>query len=857
MRSLLIVLALAAVSSAQELKFAADRPIDIKHIHLKATVDLEKKRLECRATLFLTAERKLSTITLDAVGMEIKSVEYLPGRPAQPAKASFQNDGERLRVFLEQPLRAGTPAEIRIDYVVTDPERGLVFYGPTEAEPNVPYQVWSQGEAVDNRHWIPCADQPNERLTSELVITTKSDLDVLSNGKFVSRTDHGNGTATFHWAQRKDHVPYLISLVVGKFAKVEEKWRGKPVRYWVPPHRRKDVPRSFGNTLRMLDFFSDSIGVEFPWDQYAQVVVEQFSFGGMENTSATTLNERTLHDARAHLDYSSDGLVAHELAHQWFGDLLTCTDWAHIWLNEGFATYFEALWNENDQGRDAFLTNMQGKARGAISGGKKWPIVYRAYRRPFQQFDARAYPKGAWVLHMIRSRLGDDLWWKCIQAYVERYQHMSVETVDLRKTIEEVTGRSFERFFHDWTGRRGNPVVTVKTDWRGADKLAEIEVSQTQKDAAFHFPLEIEFRFAKGLKPLRITHRMKTKRDRFFVPLPARPSMVRVDPRYTVLMELTEKKGRDLWLAQLTDDPNPILRGRAAAHFGKSRRDPDRTALGQALSLERFWGAQIEIAKALGASGGTISRDTLLNALSLAHPKSRKAVVEALGRFREDDTVEDALLALVKNGDASYYVEAAAIDAWAKYHQPGAREVLEPLLERNSHNEVVRQAALRGIGEQQDPASVQVLIAWTKRGKPRTCRAAALEALGKVARGGGLDEATVKMLADTCIGCLHRREPRRLKSAASQTLRDLGASASHALPALEALAAHDRNDKVRKQAQDAIDKISAGAPARLELKRLRDELKKLSQANQTLSGRLEKLEHKQPAPVEGKAREAG
>ena len=134
-------------------------------------------------------------------------------------------------------LRAGAPAEIRIDYVVTDPERGLVFYGPTEAEPNVPYQVWSQGEAVDNRHWIPCADQPNERLTSELVITTKSDLDVLSNGKFVSRTDHGNGTATFHWAQRKDHVPYLISLVVGKFAKVEEKWRGKPVRYWVPPHR--------------------------------------------------------------------------------------------------------------------------------------------------------------------------------------------------------------------------------------------------------------------------------------------------------------------------------------------------------------------------------------------------------------------------------------------------------------------------------------------------------------------------------------------------------------------------------------------------------------------------------------------
>ncbi len=848
-RFVLMIFLLQSAVLAQELRFAADRPIDVTHIRLDGSIDLKTRSLVATATLDLVALRDLTSIRLDAVSMDIKAVRFRRGDPRQVEKVEFQNDGKNLLLFLRQELRRGTKADIEIDYSVTDPATGLHFYGPTEAEPDVPFQVWSQGETTDNRHWIPCPDQPNERLTSELVLRAKADLDVLSNGKLVSRNENGDGTATTHWRQSSSHVPYLITLVVGKFAKAEEKWRGKPVRYWVPPERAADIPRSFGNTLRMLDFMSDKIGVEYPWDQYAQVVVEQFSFGGMENTSATTLNERTLHGKKAHLDFSSDGLVAHELAHQWFGDLLTCSDWAHIWLNEGFATYFEALWNEHDKGQDDFFTNMEGKSRGARSGGKKLPIVYHRYRKPFEQFGARAYPKGAWVLHMIRRRLGDEMWWKCVHRYVETHKHTSVETDDFRKTIEEVTGESFERFFHDWLYRPGHPVVNVRFAWKAGERSAEVEITQKQKGEAFHIPVELEFHFPKMTQPLRVSHAMTSKRDRLYIPLPERPSLVRVDPRFSVLMELTENKGHDLWMNQLLRDPSSHLRGRAAQHLSKSKRDADRKLLARALAAEKHWGTQIEIAKALGQSGGDVSRDVLLQALSLEHAKSRRAVVEALAKFRDDDTVQDALRSLVKAGDASIAVEAEAIRAWARLRPDDARAVLEPLLARDSHREQIRTAALQGLGEQQDPAAVDLLLSWTVRGKARECRASALQALGTIARGGELTPAHTSRIANACTACLHRKESRRIKNAATSTLRDLGEAGALALPALEALAEHDDNAGVSKQAKDAIEKIRSGAPARLELKRLQDELRKLRDQNKELSNRVEKLDVTRPQPV--------
>jgi len=836
------LLLLVAVAAAQEPHFPADRPIDLLHLRLEASVDLEKKELLGHATLDFAALRPVRVIRLDAVGLKIDSATLTGGE----CEASY--DGKTLEIVPKKPLALGEAAQVTVDYACTDPEQGLYFRGPTTAEPTVPWQVWSQGETDENRYWIPLPDQPNERMTSELVVTAKQGLEVLSNGRLEEKKENADGTATWHYVQEEDHVPYLITLVVGSFDVIREEWHGKPVEYWVPPGRDDDAHRAFARTRDMLTFFSEAFG-PYAWDKYAQVVVEQFTHGGMENTSATTLTDRTLHDERAHLDYSSDWLVAHEMAHQWFGDLLTCADWAHVWLNEGFASYAEALWAEHDLGHDEYEYEMWDKRQPAIDGGKKLPIVYRSYAGEWEQFDNRAYPKGAWVLHMLRCRLGDELFWQALRRYVAERAHTCVETSDLRRSFENATGQSLGRFFYDWTERPGNPVVEVHHGWNAEKGMAEIHVLQKQDGEAFHFPLTVEY--TCGGKTFSVDCDVTAKEARFFAPLPARPEMIRVDPGFSVLMEITEDKGRELWVKQLTSDPSVAGRILAAQALGRTRRDEDRLALGAALPKEPFWGVQKEIAKQLGESGGDKSRDALLAAVALPNPKARRAVVEALGKFRNDPLVLAALEKIAIGGDPSYYVEAEAIKGYAAMRPKDGVAKLTPLLSRDSHNDVIREAILGGLGGLLDPAATDILIAWTARGKPRTCRGAALDGLANLATACAWDGAQTARVVEAAQLCLEKSENGRLKARAADTLRALGQQAQPALGALEALADQDPAENVRKQAKDAIERIRSGAPPQVELGRLREELQKVRDENKALRERLDRIDGKMPVKSGG------
>ena len=846
-RAVLAIALLALPLWAQTIHFAKDRPIDVLHLRLEGAIDLEQQSFAGSARLDCKANRTLRTVRLDAVDLNVESVAMLGAKPGEPQPLEFANTGSELQIQLPQEFERGEAFSLRIVYSVDKPEKGLYFFKPTEAEPKVPHQVWTQGETLEARHWIPITDQPNERLTTELIISCDPKYQVLSNGKLAA-DNKTEALRTVHWKQEQEHVPYLITLVVGEFAVLKEEWRGKELSYWVPPHRKGDAMRSFGNTKRMMDYFSDRIGVPYPWDKYAQVVVEQFGWGGMENTSATTLNERTLHDKRAEMDFSSDGLVAHELAHQWFGDLLTCKEWAHTWLNEGFATYFEALWAEHDTGDNEFRHNMQGKARSAIRGGKDKPVVWNRYKNAWEQFDARAYPKGAWILHMLRRQLGDEDWWRAVTHYVTKHRNQSVETKDLRIAFEEATGRSLERFFYDWTARPGNPVVEVTHNWDAKRGVMAVRIRQTQKGEAFHFPLRLEY--AVRETELGITHDVTSKDARFVLPLAARPHLVRVDPRDAVLMELTEKKAKDWWQAQLTRDPNPTARARAADHFGKIRRKGERATLIGAYPKEPFWGVRAAIATALGTSGGTESADALRKALEDdTHPKSRKAVVEALGKFKGDAKVRAALRTIVTAGTPSYQVEAAAIRAWAGTSPPDVVKLLTPLLARESHRDAIREAVLDAIGNQKDPATLDLLVSWTRRGKPRGCRTTALRGLGNLAKGGKLQPEQMQQVLRATTACLHRLEHRRVKTTASQVLRDLGAEGTTALPALEALRDHDPDSRVRADAKAAIERIESGAPAIVQLAQLRKALAAAREADRKLRERLEQLERKHPTPV--------
>ncbi len=842
-RCLLAVLTLCclntATSAEEPLKTAGDRPADIRHIKIDAAVDIPKKTFTGSATIDLVALRELSAIRFDAVDFDVDKVTFARGEgPAAPIE--FVNDGKAIEVIIgDNPLTRGTAATVRIDYTISDPTSGLHYFAPSEAEPDTPHVVWSQGESITNRYWIPCFDHPNEMQTTELVITAAKGNEVVSNGRLVSKKDNRDDTVTFHWLQDKPHVSYLITMVVGEFHVERETWRGKPVTYYVPMEHRDDVRRSFGNTLRMLDHFSEITGVEYPWDQYAQICAEGFG-GGMENTSATTLGTSTLHDARAHIDSSSDGLVAHELAHQWFGDLVTCKDWSHLWLNEGFASFLDPIWTEHDLGKDEYDHDIYRSMQRAIRGGKKRPVLDRHYTRPGEMFDSRAYPKGASILHMLRRRLGDALFWRSVNKYLTRFAHKPVETSDFRKVLEEVTGRSLERFFYDWLERPGAPTLDVTFDWSQQDRLAEITVKQTQDADAFHFPLEIEFHF-DGHDPQTIRRDIETKEKTFVLPLPKHPKMVLVDPHDAVLMERKENKARDLWEVQLQGAPYVTSRIRAAKHFKDATTDNDVTLLADALRREPFWAVSQNIAEVLGEAGGDRARDALLTGLRHEHPKVRRPCAVQLGEFKEDEKIIAVLYTLVQEGDPSYRVEAAAIRSYGKVHPDADVTFLTSLLERDSHREQIRSAALGAMGSLDNTAGLDTLIEWSQMSKPRSCRMAAVRAMGTLAKNLTMSDSQMASMVDAITANLPH-EQRWVKGTAIRALQGFGAAAKPSLSILREIEAHDDSERVRKAAKTAIEKITAAEPRDAQLDDMRVELDALRKANETLRERVEKLE---------------
>jgi aminopeptidase N len=592
----------------------------------------------------------------------------------------------------------------------------------------------------------------------------------------------------------------------------------------------------------MLDYFSERFGVVYPYEQYAQVVVEQFIEGGMENLSATTLTERTLHDARAHLDYTSDPLVSHELAHQWWGDLVTCRDWAHIWLNEGFASYFEACWDEKKNGEDAYDFNMLEKAGGALNGGRTTPLVRRRYLTSGETFGGGTYPKGAWVLHMLRRELGEDAFWRGLRAYILEHHGQAVETEDFRRSMEKATARSLGDFFWQWTERAGHPVLDVTVAWDDKDSLLEVSCVQKQEGEPFSFTVDLavaEAPPAGGAAPRLVPMRVAKKEERLLVPLAARPLWVAFDARQALLKEITLHEDRDQLLAMLTRAPRPILRAEAARALGRDHAPSVVAALGKALLSEPFWAAEEEIARVLGGVPGEEARDALLEGLAVKDPRPRRAVVQALGSFRGDRKVAGALLALLAAGEPSVHVEADAAVALAKTGDPRAYDVLAAMLEKDSSQETLRCAGLRGLGELPDLRGLALARRRMARRNPREVRETAIEVAGRLAARKECDDATRRAVAAEIATILEESHP-RLREEAVGALRGLGAES--ALPALDALAAHDPDEDLRNRARDAAEKIRSGAPPDAEMARLRADLARLAEENAALKDRVERME---------------
>ncbi|MBI3670441.1 MAG: HEAT repeat domain-containing protein [Acidobacteria bacterium] len=743
--ALLLVLALAFDGAARaDEPYARSRDYDLQNARIALRFDLEQHKVNGEVTHTLAPLRDgLTRLAFDSVALSVSSV-MLSGQPAK-----FETTATQLLVALDQPAKIGDKLEVTIRYEGR-PKKGLYFVMPDKNYPDRAQEVWTQGEAEDTRYYIPIYDYPNDRTATEMILTVPAAWATVSNGKLLGVTDAGGGMRTWHWRQSLPHSTYLISLVAGEFEVSKETWRNIPVSYYVPRGKSDRVTPTFARTRQMLEFYSGILGVPYPWDQYAQAAVNDFVAGGMENTSATTITVNGLQHPQlaGESRQGSDGLIAHELAHQWFGDLVTCKDWANVWLNEGFATYFGSLWEEHQYGAEEAAYSLW-QSRNSWLGAQRLyavPIVTRDFTEA-TVYAGNTYTKAAWVLHMLRVKLGDAAFYRAMKHYLEAYRGQNVVAADLVKAIEEATLTNVDLFFDQWVYGAGAPRFRVSYTYDEATREVKLTVEQTQKIEGrvglFRVPVEVEITTAAAKKSFLVQVSKASENLTFAVDGP--PLLVLFDKDHKVLKSVEFSKTPREWIYQLKDAQSVPARLDAAQALGEVKNKDDAvTALGEAALTDPFWGVRAEALRALGRIGGPAAQERVLAALANDKPWVRQVAVEQMANFKDDASVARRLETLFRE-DKAYRVRAAALATLAVQKPANAFEILESAAATDSPDDRLRVAALRGLGTLGDDRAVPVLLEWSAAGKPFAVRAAAIGSLGQLDKKN--KELTQKLLA--------------------------------------------------------------------------------------------------------------
>lgn len=835
-----------------------DRPGQVEHIFLDLDLDIPNQSVQgkCHITL-LPIRNGIDRLILDAVNLSIESVFV------DEVQQKFDYDGEKLSIKLHSPTVTHQRLAIAIAYSVQQPQRGIYFIQPNKHYPHKPTQVWTQGEDEDSRFWFPCFDYPGQLSTSEIRVRVPKPLIAISNGELIA-TEVDGDYKIYHWSQQQIHPTYLMTLAVGDFAEIRDEWNGIPVTYYVEKGREADAKRSMGKTPRMMEFLSEKYGYVYAYSKYAQVCVDDFIFGGMENTSTTLLTDRCLLDAKAALDNrNTESLVVHELAHQWFGDLVVIKHWSHAWVKEGMASYSEVMWTEHEYGADEAAYYRLGEARSYLaedSGRYRRPMVTHVYREAIELYDRHIYEKGSCVYHMIRTELGDEMFWQAMQTFVQDNAHKTVETIDLLRAIEKATGRNLLFLFDQYVYRGGHPDFKVAYSWDGDANLAKVTVTQTQASSdkngsssdLFDLRIPIGFGYAKNgataeLKIFKV--RVHEREQAFYFPLEEKPLFVSFDVGNNFLKTVALEYPVPELKAQLEFDPNPISRIYAAEALAKKGGLEVLKALETALQKDPFWGVRAEVAAQIAEIKLDQTFDALVLGLKDDNPNVRRAVIEALAKIKTYASYK-AVKEVVENGDASYYVEAAAaravgtIAAASLEEKPKEEKVLKLLktvLEAKAGwNEVVRSGAIAGLAKlKTSEAALNLILEYTKIGVPQPLRLTAIRALGTVSVGQ--TPANIERILD------HLAELAKERFFLTQVavVTALGnMETPKAISILQSLGDQTADGRVRRYAAEEIAKVQKNIGTDSAVKQLREELDQLKQQNQELRSRLENLEAK-------------
>ncbi len=739
---------------------AVEKNYDIHHIKLTLKFNITEKQV------FGQAEIKMTPIidTLTVVKLHAKSMQINQIKFSNEQSVNFTNDSEYLSIKL--PIKVNQPDTFRvcIDYQ-TIPEKGVFFVEPSKHKKHA-LQIYSHSEPNDASYWFPCYDHPPDKFTSEIIATVPDTLFLLSNGQLLEiKADQSNQTKTFHWYQNKPHTSYLVSIAAGKYIEIEDRAGTVPLYYYVYPHQREMARYSFSKTPDMVQYFEKLFGLPYPWDKYAQIVVADYGVGGMEHTSATTLTDRTIHDKRAHFDRNSDDLVAHELAHQWFGNLVTCEKWSHLWLNEGFATYAEILYKEHDLGQAAAQYAVyldQNLYISMLDPEFHQPIVYENYADAEDMFNHIEYQKAGQVLHMLRNVLGDSLFFQSLKRYLHQFQFQSVKTSDFQKVVEEVSQKKWDWFFDQWLYQGGHPEFSITQRWFPQKKELELYVHQVQFDSlglvphVFQMPVEIEIwlpdrQFSESIF-------LKARQDTFSFKCPDEPKLVLFDKTNNLLKEMSFFKTQAEWIYQLENHPHIVARLSALEGLENDTIDTLATiiALETAVLNDPFWAVRREAAYLLMDFNRSQSKSILAQACRDSHPKVRTAAVIALGDFY--DKKYNSLFRDIAANDSSYHVTAAALYALSHVEDTHTFDFLKRFIDMDSDQDVVRTAAFHSLYYLKDERIIPIAIKFAgDSNQPLFRRARSVSLLKEIGTGNETAQNMLLDLLDQSDGYLRKK----------------------------------------------------------------------------------------------------
>ena len=663
---------------------------ELKHTKLKVSFDYQKEQMNgeewLTASPFFYATNEL---TLDAKGMLIHEVALDKGGSKSPLKFDYKND--ELKITLDKTYQKNQDYTIYIKYTARPSEvkqegsaaindaKGLYFINAQGKDPDKPTQIWTQGETESSSAWFPTIDKPNQKTTQEIYMTVPDKYVTLSNGILKDSKKEGNSLRTDHWVMDKSHSTYLFFMGVGDFAVVKDKWRNIPVDYYVEKEYEPYAKQIFGNTPEMIEFYSKKLGYDYPWAKYAQMVGRDYVSGAMENTTATLHGESAQQKPGDLIDENKwEDVIAHELFHHWFGDLVTAESWSNLTVNESFANYSEYLWEEYKYGKDNADYHLMNDLSGYINnpGLFKKDLVRFDYASREDVFDAVTYNKGGGILHMLRNYLGDDAFFAGLNDYLKSNEYQNGEAHQLRLSLEKVTGKDLNWFFNQWYFGSGNPKLNYTSTYEPVKKQVTVVINQSQ-DQPFQFPLAIDV-YDNG-KPKRSIVWVDAKaKNTFTFDSSKAPDLININADGILLSEITETKTPEQNLLQFTNSKEFLSRYRALSAIKEAdAKNPAVIKLLAAALKDPFFRL----------------REQALEQIDLSNADQAKALTSEVEKLASNDP--------------KTLVQAAAVSALAKTKNAK----YTPLFEKgiNGVSNAVKASSLAGIAET-DPTKVAALL---------------------------------------------------------------------------------------------------------------------------------------------------